>query len=57
MTKNVQLPLEPRLAMPADTSKNLSLNATRRSSRKFSSEEEIELKRARGELSCAECRR
>lgn len=43
--------------MPADISKNITLNVARRSSRKVSSEEEIELKRARGELSCAECRR
>ncbi|KIJ70190.1 hypothetical protein HYDPIDRAFT_78679 [Hydnomerulius pinastri MD-312] len=43
--------------MPADTSKNISLNASRRTFRKVSTEEEIELKRARGEISCAECRR
>ncbi|KAL4081790.1 fungal-specific transcription factor domain-containing protein [Scleroderma yunnanense] len=43
--------------MPADTTKSTTLNAARRSSRKFSSSEEIELKRVRGELSCAECRR
>jgi hypothetical protein len=43
--------------MPADTSKN-SLNAPRRAaSRKVANEEETELKRARGEISCAECRR
>ncbi|KAG2047430.1 hypothetical protein BDR06DRAFT_963916 [Suillus hirtellus] len=42
--------------MPADTSKN-SLNAPRRTSRKVANEEETELKRARGEISCAECRR
>ncbi|KAF9247205.1 fungal-specific transcription factor domain-containing protein [Melanogaster broomeanus] len=43
--------------MPVDTTKNISLNASRRTSRKVSTEEEIELKRARGEISCAECRR
>ncbi|KAG1874537.1 fungal-specific transcription factor domain-containing protein [Suillus subalutaceus] len=42
--------------MPADTSKNF-LNASRRTSRKVANEEETELKRARGEISCAECRR
>ncbi|KAG2369905.1 hypothetical protein BDR07DRAFT_1266057 [Suillus spraguei] len=42
--------------MPADTSKNY-LNAPRRTSRKAVNEEETELKRARGEISCAECRR
>ncbi|KAG1779822.1 fungal-specific transcription factor domain-containing protein [Suillus placidus] len=42
--------------MPADTSKN-SLNAPRRTARKVANEEETELKRARGEISCAECRR
>ncbi|KAG2146729.1 fungal-specific transcription factor domain-containing protein [Suillus clintonianus] len=42
--------------MPADTSKN-PLNAPRRISRKIANEEETELKRARGEISCAECRR
>lgn len=29
----------------------------RRNSRKISTDDEIELKRARGEVSCAECRR
>ncbi|KAF9226456.1 hypothetical protein BS17DRAFT_748181 [Gyrodon lividus] len=43
--------------MPADTSKNITLNASRRAFRKISTEEEIELKRVRGEISCAECRR
>ncbi|KAH7922442.1 hypothetical protein BV22DRAFT_1037465 [Leucogyrophana mollusca] len=46
--------------MPADTSKATrsdASSASRRASRKFSTEEEIELKRARGEISCAECRR
>ncbi|KAG0709529.1 fungal-specific transcription factor domain-containing protein [Suillus ampliporus] len=42
--------------MPADTSKN-PLNTSRRLSRKVANEEETELKRARGEISCAECRR
>ncbi|KAG1892573.1 hypothetical protein F4604DRAFT_1875883 [Suillus subluteus] len=42
--------------MPVDTSKNF-LNAPRRTSRKVANEEETELKRARGEISCAECRR
>ncbi|KAG1755802.1 hypothetical protein EDB19DRAFT_1663041 [Suillus lakei] len=42
--------------MPVDTSKN-SQNAPRRISRKVANEEETELKRARGEISCAECRR
>ena len=40
--------------MPADSR---STSASRTSSRKLTSEEEIELKRARGEISCAECRR
>ncbi|KAG2754657.1 hypothetical protein P692DRAFT_20950168 [Suillus brevipes Sb2] len=39
--------------MPADTAKNYP----RRTSRKVVNEEETELKRARGEISCAECRR
>ncbi|KAH7916204.1 fungal-specific transcription factor domain-containing protein [Hygrophoropsis aurantiaca] len=46
--------------MPADTSKPLrsdTSSASRRTSRKISTEEDIELKRARGEISCAECRR
>ncbi|KAG9317567.1 hypothetical protein JVU11DRAFT_1775 [Chiua virens] len=43
--------------MPVDTSKTLALNVSRRQFRKVSTEEEIELKRARGEISCAECRR
>lgn len=43
--------------MPVDTSKGFALNASRRQFRKVSTEEELELKRARGEISCAECRR
>ena len=43
--------------MPVDTSKGIALNLSRRQFRKVSTEEEIELKRARGEISCAECRR
>ena len=44
--------------MPVDTSKRgIALNLSRRQFRKVSTEEEIELKRARGEISCAECRR
>jgi len=43
--------------MPVDTSKSVALNVSRRQFRKVSTEEEIELKRARGEISCAECRR
>ncbi|KAH7887837.1 fungal-specific transcription factor domain-containing protein [Phlebopus sp. FC_14] len=43
--------------MPADTSKHHPSNISRRPYRKVSTEEEIELKRARGEISCAECRR
>ncbi|KIK99256.1 hypothetical protein PAXRUDRAFT_822949 [Paxillus rubicundulus Ve08.2h10] len=43
--------------MPPDNSKNITLNASRRAFRKVSTEEEVELKRARGEISCAECRR
>ncbi|KAF8842256.1 hypothetical protein BDN67DRAFT_989238 [Paxillus ammoniavirescens] len=43
--------------MPPDNSKNITLNASRRAFRKISTEEEVELKRARGEISCAECRR
>ncbi|OJA17028.1 hypothetical protein AZE42_00569 [Rhizopogon vesiculosus] len=39
--------------MPADTSKYSS----RRTFRKVTNEEDVELKRARGEISCAECRR
>jgi hypothetical protein len=39
--------------MPVDISKNSS----RRTFRKVTNEEDIELKRARGEISCAECRR
>lgn len=39
--------------MPPDTSKNSS----RRTFRKVTNEEDIEIKRARGEISCAECRR
>lgn len=33
------------------------ITAPRRTSRKLTKEEELELKRARGELSCAECKR
>ncbi|KAG8218750.1 hypothetical protein J3R82DRAFT_4423 [Butyriboletus roseoflavus] len=43
--------------MPVDTSKGIALNVSRRQFRKVMTEEEIELKRARGEISCAECRR
>ncbi|KAF8558874.1 hypothetical protein OG21DRAFT_1404117 [Imleria badia] len=43
--------------MPVDTSKGIAMNLSRRQFRKVSTEEEIELKRARGEISCAECRR
>jgi hypothetical protein len=43
----------PITSMPADTAKNYP----RRTSRKVVNEEETELKRARGEISCAECRR
>ena len=39
--------------MPVDTSKNPS----RRTVRKVINEEDVGLKRARGEMSCAECRR
>ncbi|KAF8450408.1 fungal-specific transcription factor domain-containing protein [Boletus edulis BED1] len=44
--------------MPVDTSKGIALNVSRRHFlRKVSTEEEMERKRARGEISCAECRR
>ena len=43
--------------MPIDASKSIASNVSRRHFRKISTDEEIELKRARGEISCAECRR
>ncbi|EGO01985.1 hypothetical protein SERLA73DRAFT_177669 [Serpula lacrymans var. lacrymans S7.3] len=44
--------------MPFDTSKSMKhAGPSRRTFRKLSTEDEIELKRARGEVSCAECRR
>ncbi|KAG6378829.1 fungal-specific transcription factor domain-containing protein [Boletus reticuloceps] len=44
--------------MPVDTSKGIALNVSRRHFlRKVSTEEDMERKRARGEISCAECRR
>lgn len=43
--------------MPVDTSKGTHFNVSRRQFRKVTTEEEIELKRVRGEISCAECRR
>jgi len=42
--------------MPVDSSIGTAA-AARRTFRKLSTEEEVEIKRARGEISCAECRR
>ncbi|KAG6837547.1 hypothetical protein H0H93_007728 [Arthromyces matolae] len=42
--------------MPAEPS-HLPHTSTRRASRKVTNEDEIDLRRARGEISCAECRR
>ncbi|KNZ79894.1 hypothetical protein J132_08552 [Termitomyces sp. J132] len=42
--------------MPAEPS-NLAHGATRRVTRKTISEDEVDIRRARGEISCAECRR
>ncbi|KAG6902306.1 hypothetical protein C0995_001916 [Termitomyces sp. Mi166 len=42
--------------MPAEPS-NLAHGVTRRVTRKTTSEDEVDIRRARGEISCAECRR
>jgi hypothetical protein len=49
----ITVPVAQEYFMPPDTSKNSS----RRTFRKVTNEEDVELKRARGEISCAECRR
>ncbi|TFK43633.1 hypothetical protein BDQ12DRAFT_189240 [Crucibulum laeve] len=43
--------------MPATESATHHLQPRRTTSRKLTNDEEIDLRRARGEISCAECRR